>query len=102
MADNDLILRIPHALGATEARRRIAGGIDAAKTQYGRFLSAAETEWQANRMSFRISALAQTIRGSIEVQDNFVELTAQLPLAIRLLAKRFVPVVQNSGQKLLK
>ena len=102
MANNDLILRIPHSLGASEAQRRIAGGIDAAKSQYGQFLRTAETEWQANRMKFRLSALSQTVRGSIEVGDDFVELRAELPLVIRLLAKRFVPVVENSGQKLLK
>jgi hypothetical protein len=100
--ENDLVLRIPHTLGAREAQKRIAGGIEAAKAQYGQLLHAAETEWSANRMDFRVSALAQTVRGVVDVQEEFVELRAQLPLVIRMLAKRFMPVVQNTGQKLLK
>jgi hypothetical protein len=102
MPDNDLVLRIPHNLGAAEAKRRIASGVDTAKSQYGQYLRTADTEWDANRMSFRITALAQTVQGCLEVEDSFVELRAQLPLMIRLLAKRFVPVVTGTGQKLLK
>ncbi len=101
MAENDLVLRIPHSLGATEAKKRIAGGVAAANAQYRQYLHASEIEWDDNRMKFRLAALSQTIRGSVEVQDDYVELRAQLPFLLRLLAKRFVPVVQNTGQKLL-
>ncbi len=100
--DDELVLRIPHTLGAAEAQRRIAGGIDAAKAQYGQLLHAADTHWDASRMAFRVTALAQTVSGTVDVQEDFVELRAKLPLLIRMLAKRFVPVVQNTGQKLLK
>jgi hypothetical protein len=102
MIDNELVVRIPHRLGAVEAQRRIAGGLDAAKAQYGRYVQVAETEWAGNRLSFRLSALAQTIQGAVAVEDEFVELRAQLPLVIRLLAKRFIPVVESAGQKLLE
>jgi hypothetical protein len=102
MSDNDLVLRIPHSLGAAEAKRRIASGVDTARSQYGRFLRTADIEWDANHMNFRVTALAQTVQGSVEVEERFVELRAQLPLVIRLLAKRFVPVVRGTGQKLLK
>jgi hypothetical protein len=101
MSDNDLVLRFPHALGATEAKRRIASGVDSAKSQYGAFLSGSEIAWNANRMSFRVVALAQAVEGTVDVGDDYVELRAKLPLVLRLLAKRFVPVVQGTGQKLL-
>lgn len=102
MTDNEIVLRIPHSLGASEAKRRIAGGIDTAKSQYGQFLAAAETEWSASRMNFRLSALAQSVQGSIDVAEDFVELRAQLPLVIRLLAKRFIPSIDHAGRKLLR
>jgi hypothetical protein len=101
MSDNDLVLRIPHSLGAAEAKKRIASGVAAAKADYGNYLSASEIEWDANRMTFRVAALAQTVRGSVDVENDYVELRAQLPMVIRLLAKRFVPIVQDTGQKLL-
>ena len=102
MIDKELVLRIPHELGAAEAQRRIAGGIDAAKAQYGHLLGAAETTWAANRMTFRLATLGQSVNGSVAVEEEFVELKAQLPLLIRMLAKRFLPAVQDTGQKLLK
>lgn len=101
MSDNDLVLRLPHSLGATEAKRRIVSGVASAKAQYGALLNAAEIAWDANRMAFRVAALAQSVEGTVEVGDDYVELRAKLPLVLRLLAKRFVPVVQGTGQKLL-
>jgi len=101
MSDNDLVLSIPHSLGAAEAQRRIAGGVAAAKAQYGGYLKDAETVWDGNRMNFHLTALAQTVRGSIEVREDNVELRAQLPMMIRLLAKRFFPFVETTGRKLL-
>lgn len=102
MAANELVLRIPHALGATEAQRRIAGVIASANARYGQYLHVDATEWSANRLNFRVSALGQAVRGSIDVQEEFVELKTELPLVIRLLAGRFLPVIENTGQKLLK
>jgi hypothetical protein len=102
MSNSDLVLRIPHSLGADEAKRRIASGVVAAKAQYPKFLSASEIEWEANRLNFRLAALAQTVRGSVDVENDYVELRAQLPLVIRLPAKRFIPAIENTGQKLLK
>ena len=102
MADNDLVVRISHSLGAAEARRRIAGSVDALQREYATFLRTVETKWDANRLSFRVSALAQNVEGDIRVQETYVELTARLPTLIRLLAKRFVPVIRNTAQKLLR
>jgi hypothetical protein len=101
MSDNDLVLRIPHSLGAAEARRRIASGVSDATSRYGNYLKASEVDWDENRMTFCLTAMAQTVRGSINVEDEYVELRAQLPMVIRMLAKRFVPVIQETSQKLL-
>jgi hypothetical protein len=98
---NDLVLRLPHSLGAAEAKRRIASGVASAKSEYGAFLSASEVAWEENRMSFRVAALAQSVNGTVDVEADYVELRARLPLVLRLLAKRFVPIVQGTGQKLL-
>ena len=102
MAKNDLVLRIPHSLGATDAKKRIAEGVTAAKTQYGAYLHGLEADWDDNRMNFSLTALTQTVRGTVDVEADFVELRAELPLVLRLLAKRFVPVVEGASRKLLK
>jgi hypothetical protein len=101
MVDNELVLRMPHSLGEAEAKSLIASGVSAATTRYGSYFKASETEWNGSRLTFSLTALSQTIRGTVDVASDYVELRAELPLVIRLLAKRFVPVVQETGQKLL-
>jgi hypothetical protein len=101
MSDNDLVLRVPHSLGAVEAKRRIASGVATVKTQYGSYFRTSQAEWDGNRLTFCLTALVQTVRGTVDVEDDYVELRAQLPTVIRLFAKRFVPSVQDAGQKLL-
>ena len=99
-ADNDITVRIPHSLGAAEAKRRIASGVASAQAQFGQVLKIADADWEADRLNFRVSALAQTVRGSIDVADDYVELRAQLPLVIRALVKRFLPTLRDTGTKL--
>ena len=101
MSDKELVLRIPHSLGAEEAKRRIASGTTAAKSQFANYFSASDVDWDNNRMTFRLIALAQTVRGTVDVQNEHVELRAHLPMIIRMLAKRIVPVIQETSQKLL-
>jgi hypothetical protein len=102
MPDNDLVLRIPHSLGSAEAKRRIAGAAAEVKAGYWQYLATSDFEWDGNRLSFRVIVLAQTMQGTIDVEEGYVELRAQLPFVIRALVKRFMPVVQDTGQKLLK
>jgi hypothetical protein len=100
--DNDLVLRIPHTLGGGEAKRRIAGAAAEVKARYWQYLDASDFEWDANRLSFRVKALAQTIQGTVDVEEGLVELRAQLPFVIRALVERFMPIVRDTGQRLLK
>jgi len=102
MHDNDLVLRIPHSLGGAEAKRRLDSAAAEVKARYWQYLDASDFEWDANQLSFRVTALAQTIQGTVDVEEKFVELRAQLPFVIRALVKRFMPIVRDTGQKLLK
>ena len=101
MSNKELVLRFPHSLGAVEAKKRIANGVAAAKARYGNYFAVSEIEWDENRLRFRLTALGQTIQGSVDVGNDYVELRAQLPFVIRLIAKQFVPIVQDTGRKLL-
>jgi hypothetical protein len=102
MPDNDLVLRIPHSLGSAEAKRRIAGAAPEVKARHWQYLAASDFEWDGNRLSFRVIVLAQTIQGTIDVEEKFAELRSQLPFVIRALVKRFMPIVRDTGQRLLK
>lgn len=95
-------VRIPHSLGQAEAKRRIVKGVDALEGEYAKYLSGVNTRWDGSRMSFRLSALSQTVEGGVEVADSYVEVTARLPFLLGLLANKFLPKVETTGQKLLK
>src|SRR5580704_4426328 len=101
MSNKELVLRFPHSLGVVEAKKRIANGVAAAKARYENYFGASEIEWDENRLRFRLTALGQTIQGSVDVGNDYVELRAKLPSVIRLLAKQFVPIVRDTGRKLL-
>jgi hypothetical protein len=49
------------------------------------YLDASDFEWDANRLSFRVTALALTIQGTIDVDEKFCELRAQRDTGQRLL-----------------
>lgn len=101
MSDDDLTLRIPHTLGVAEAKRRIESSGASMQAQYGKFLKDIEFEWVENRMTFSVNALMQTVLGSIDVEDNYIELRAQLPPLLRALTRRFLPTLRETGAKLL-
>ena len=62
--------QLAHSLGAVEAKRRIASGVAAGKTQYGSYFRTSEAEWDGNRLTFCLTALAQTVRGTVKMLDQ--------------------------------
>src|SRR5437660_896748 len=74
-----LVVSIPHHLGREEAARRIRSGLAAARTNYSAFLTIHEETWTGDRLSFNISALAQTAAGAIDIADDHVRLEVTLP-----------------------
>jgi hypothetical protein len=102
MPDNNLFLRVPHTLGRAEAKRRIGTAATEAKARPWQYLHASDLDWHAYRLNFRATALGQTIEGTIDIEREFVELRAQLPFVIRTLANRIMPILRDTGQKLLR
>jgi hypothetical protein len=103
MPDNDLVIRVPHSLGRAKAKRRMAEAAASVKAGYWPYLAASDDlEWRDDQLSFRVTALAQTIQGTIGVEEKFAELRSRLPFVIRALVKRFMPNVRDTGQRLLR
>jgi hypothetical protein len=68
------VIVIPHQLGQAEAIARLKFGLNNAEVRFGRLITFQEREWSANRLQFRLSALAQSISGTIDVFDDHVRL----------------------------
>jgi Putative polyhydroxyalkanoic acid system protein (PHA_gran_rgn) len=97
-----LVVSIPHRLGQDEALRRIKSGLAEARDKFGQLFRIDEETWTGNRLQFRISALAQSASGTIDVFDDHVRLEVVLPWLLAKLAEAIQPAIRKEGTLLLE
>ena len=97
-----LVVSIPHRLGRDEAVRRIKSGLRTAQEKFGQFFSLQEEVWTDNRLQFRVSALAQTASGTIDVFDDHVRLEVVLPWLLAKIAEAVQPAIRKEGALMLE
>ncbi len=94
-------LDIPHRLGRDAARARIAGGID----KLSDFIpggTVTENRWDGDRLSFVVGALGQRAAVTLDVLDDKVHLSVDLPPMLSLFAEKIRGKLSSSGGRLLK
>jgi hypothetical protein len=96
------VVSIPHRLGKDEALRRLKSGLGAAQANYKHLFTMQEETWTGDRLQFRISALSQTVSGTIDVADDQVHLQVFLPWLLSKLAEAIQPLVRKEGTLLLE
>ena len=96
------VVSIPHRLGKDEALRRLKAGLGTAQANYKHLFTVEEETWIGDRLQFRISALAQTVSGTIDVADDQVHLQVFLPWLLSKLAAAIQPLVRKEGTLLLE
>jgi Putative polyhydroxyalkanoic acid system protein (PHA_gran_rgn) len=99
---NSLTVLIPHNLGKEEALRRLQSGLNRIDERFSAAFVVQEQIWSDNTLQFQIRALAQTVRGTIEVQDTQVKLDLVLPWLLARIATNISQVVQMQGARLLQ
>jgi hypothetical protein len=97
-----LIVSIPHHLGQEEALRRLRYGFASAQAKFGQFFSVHEQTWTGNRLQFNLSALGQSVSGSIDVFDDQVRLELVLPWLLATIAERLQPLIRKEATVLLE
>ena len=97
-----LVVTIPHRLGRDEALRRLKSGLSSAQEKFGQFFSLQEEIWTDNRLQFRVTALAQTASGTIDVLDDHVRLEVVLPWLLAKVAATIQPLIRKEGTLLLE
>ena len=96
------LVSIPHRLGKDEAVRRLKAGLGTAQANYKHVFTVQEETWIGDRLQFRISALAQTVSGTIDVAEDQVHLQVFLPWLLSKLAAAIQPLVRKEGTLLLE
>ena len=97
-----LIVSIPHRLGRQEAKRRLDTGISRLGPELAGLVRTLDYSWDADRLSFRASAMWQTITGAIEVLDDAVRVEIHLPWMMHLLADTVARQVRRRGIAMLE
>ena len=97
-----LVVVIPHRLGKDEALRRIKDGLDRARAEFGWLLSLEEEVWSGDRLTFRVTALAQHASGIIDVYEAAVRLEVTLPWLLARFAHAAQRVIGQKGQLMLE
>ena len=97
-----LVVSIPHNLGRQEALRRIRSGIDQAKTGFAAHLSAIEETWSGDHLDFKVTILRQALSGAIEVGEQQVMLTVELPWALAVLGEKAKALITRQGTLMLE
>jgi hypothetical protein len=97
-----LVVTIPHRLGQDEAVRRLKSGVRSVQEKFGQFFTLQEETWTGNRLQFRITALAQTASGTIDVRDDHVRLELVLPWLLAKVAATIQPLIHKEGTLMLE
>lgn len=96
-----LVVSIPHRLGREEAVRRIKSGFAGAHAHFAHLITISEETWDEDRLSFRASALGQVASGLIDVREDHVVLTVQLPWLLAKFAQAASKVIRKEGTLML-
>ncbi len=92
---------LPHSLGAEEAQRRIAGGID----RLHDFLPGAaeiRSAWTGNRLALQVSTMGQEVDAQIDVRESHVHVLMRLPPALAFFGKAIEAALRRKGGDLLE
>ena len=97
-----LVVSIPHHLGRQEAARRLRDGLTHIKAGYASTVSVLEDRWTGDTLAFRIAALGQQASGTIDVKDDQVTCSVQLPWVLALIAEKARGLIAKEGTLLLE
>ncbi|GGF76726.1 polyhydroxyalkanoic acid system protein [Azorhizobium oxalatiphilum] len=93
---------VPHKLGRDEAVRRIQEGAAHLREKYGDKVEIREETWTDAHVDFRVAAMGFEVPGQMDVAEDQVHLTLELPGFLSLAAGKIRDVVQKQGTLLLE
>jgi len=95
-----VVVSIPHELGRAEARRRIDEGIGQLTAQIGA-VGEVERAWEGDLLRFSLSAIGQTVTGTVLIEEREARLEVYLPGIFAMIANKVKGRLRDEGQILL-
>lgn len=93
---------IPHELPREEARRRLRDNAHKMADHIPGPMAQVETHWPSeDRMNLTINAMGQSLKGTVDVEENQLVIEIALPPMLSFLEPTISGAMQQQGQKLL-
>ena len=97
-----LTVSVPHRLGKAEATRRLQSGFTMVRTRFAGKLSILEETWTDHHLDFQVAVMGQQARGGLDVAEDAVHLSVELPWLLHLMAEKATALIQKQGKLLLE
>ena len=97
-----ITVNIPHKLTQEQARERLKTGLSDLRTKYAANVSNFEETWTGDQMSFKLTAMGQSLTGRMDVLADSVKLAIDLPWLLAAFAEKFRPNIEREGRKMLE
>ncbi len=91
---------LPHKLGRTEARRRLATNIDKLERHIPGG-ARVENRWSEDTLYLTVHAMGQAVEAKIDVEETKVHCRVMLPGMLALFAAPIEALLQKKGSDLL-
>jgi putative polyhydroxyalkanoate system protein len=97
-----VVVTISHTMGREQAAARLKERIAVARQMLGSYrIVMVADQWEGDRLNVGLSALGQTVHGTVDVMDDIVRVEVQLPWLLAAFADRIKAVVQQKAPVLL-
>ena len=101
VAAEPVVVTISHRLGRDGAKQRLDQGLDSLRRDVLHYVSSVDYSWDDYRLNFRAAAMMQSVTGAIEVFDDHVKITLELPWFLHLIARSVADRIQHRAADLL-
>ncbi len=93
---------VSHRLGQEEATRRLQSGLSTVRERFGQHITLVEETWTGNHLDFHIAVLGQNARGTVNVADDAVHLTVELPFLLNVMANKVKGLIHKQTTLMLE
>ncbi len=94
-------IAVPHQLSREEATKRIKGLLDKLKREQAELIDDVSESWSGDTGTFNFTAKGFKIDGNIQVQDDKVAITAQVPFFVSLFSTKISEIIKKEAGTLL-
>jgi|SRR6185437_13445140 len=102
VAAEPVVVTISHRLGRDGAKQRIDNGLDSIRRDILHYVSSVDYNWDGYRLDFHAAAMMQKVTGSIEVFDDSVRISLELPWFLQIIGRNVANRIQHRAATLLE